>query len=211
MKNIADKYYHLVELYFGKWDDMYFPVIYTDKAISENELVNEVKRAHTLFVQKSADVDNPFILGKGIYNKLIHFTGFRVATRSLFVIIWNPESVRTKFYLSYENESWINENIVSSNSAKTEADAFQIMTFDETHHLNTYSSFLKPNKKVKEFQNACTSIISLKDIHSFNDLSAFHDEFERLLIEKGFELYPHIQHPISKSDIESLYSNKNDF
>lgn len=189
----TNKIYHLVELYFGKRDEMYFPAIYTDKAISEIELQNKLKYAYTSFVENSTDVDNPFIFGKGIYYSIIRNSDFRIAKRSLFVIKWNPEIVTTKYILSYENENWLNLNIVSHNREISEADAFQIMSFNETNHLNTHSSFFKPNKTVEEFQNTCESIFSSKDVHSIYDISEYHFEFEQLLIENGFELYPHIQ------------------
>lgn len=196
--------FQLVELYFGKWNEMFFAVVYSEKAISENDLFNEVKRTYTFLAQKNADVENPFLLGKDIYQYLINNAGFRIATRSLFIMKWNPDGIDTKFILNYENEKWINENIQRTDGAKEGIDAFQIMTVDETHHLNTYSSFFHPTKPSPEFQNACHLFISPKNVHSIDNLSEFHDAFEQFLIDSGFELFPHIQCPVGKEEIEQL-------
>ncbi len=199
--------FQLVELYFGKYNEMFLAVVYSEKVISENDLFNDVKHAYTFLMQGNAYVENPFFLGKDIYQYLIHNAGFQIATRNLFIMKWNPDGIDTKFILTYENERWLNENIHRTNFATEKIDAFQIMTVDETHHLNSYSSFFKPNKPASEFQKECHLFISSKNVHSIDNLSEFHDEFELHLIFGGFELFPHIQCPVGKDEIEQLFFN----
>jgi hypothetical protein len=189
--SMDNEMYQIVEFYFGKWDDMYFSVLYLNKPKSKEQ----IKQIIADVTMEVADVDlNYYDNAVNTYTALINNHNFFPAKVNLFCSTISPDSINSDFIPDFCNDNWLNENVNSEILNNISLVAHQIFTTNETNNNESFSTFFNASVEADNFRQFCHLFLEKYPHASQLSATEFHLMLENYLLKNGFKVVPNFQY-----------------